>query len=47
MKSNTDKIVDKVLSYAEMAEKFVSSEAPQYVKEYLEYEAWYHQMWVY
>lgn len=47
MKSSSDKIIDKILQYAEMAEKFASSEVPQYVKEYLEYEAWYHQMWIY
>jgi len=39
-------ILDKVLQYAQNAEEFVVREAPQYVKEFLEYEAFYHQQWV-
>jgi len=39
-------ILEKVLQYAQAAEDFVVSEAPKYVREFLEYEAWYHQQWV-
>lgn len=43
----TSDVLEKVLQYAQAAENFVVENAPQYVKEFLEYEAWYHQQWIY
>lgn len=42
-----DLIVERLLKYADSAEAFASKEIPAYVKEFMEYEAWYHQQWIY
>jgi hypothetical protein len=45
-KDFSDEFLNRALKYLDSAEAFVKSEVPDFIRQYLEYEAFYHQQWV-
>jgi hypothetical protein len=45
-KDFSDEFLGRALKYLDSAEAFVKSEVPDFIRQYLEYEAFYHRMWV-